>query len=104
MYNKAEIYEQKIAPLVANLKRACYREGIPMFFCAAIRDTEKGMAYQNEMVSFAVVTAQTDDDRIAKLVNVIMGYDVVPHEPILEMEFGEDLDLGSFAEKPGDDV
>ena len=69
-----------------------------MFFCAALRETDREMIYKNEMVSFGVAEVAGKDDRIAKMVNVIMGYDVVPHEPILEMEFGDDLDLGSYVE------
>ena len=98
MYDKTDVYAEKVAPLVATLKKTCYREGIPMFFCAAMKEEDAGMIYQNEMVSCAVAGVATKEDRIAKLVNVIMGYDVVPHEPILEMDFGPDLEFGEFPE------
>ena len=96
MYDKAEVYQEKVAPLVATLKKTCCRESIPMFFCAAIKEEDSEMVYQSEMVSYAVAGVATKDDRIAKIRNIIMGYDVVLHEKILEIELGPDLDFGEF--------
>lgn len=76
-YDKKEQYEQAIQPLVRELVSKCYVAGIPCFFAAAIKEDES-TEYSNEMVSAAVLGKKLSDDRIARFVNVIRGYDVIP--------------------------
>lgn len=89
MYNKNEIYEEKIMPLVNELKKACYKEHMPMFVAVAVSDSGKKTNYQNTMVSSIVAGTKLTDDRIAKMVNVVLGYDVVSPSDDIELEFDE---------------
>lgn len=80
-------YAAEIAPLVLELKKKCYEHNIPMFFCAAVADNGKTTEYKNEMLSAEIVRQNLSDDRIAKMVNVVLGYDVVMPSKPQEIDF-----------------
>lgn len=85
--NKTEAYKNEILPLVRTIKKLCYENGIPMFFAAAVKDDGKKTSYEYEMVSALIGAQPLTDDKIAKLVNVTMGYDVVLPDSPVEIDF-----------------
>ena len=87
MFDLKKEYSEEIAPIVNALKKKCFEHGIPMFFCAAVSDDEKRTEYNNERLSAEVVRQDLHDDRIAKMVNVILGYNVIMPSKPQEMDF-----------------
>lgn len=87
MFDSKKEYHAEIAPLVKELKTKCYALGIPMFFCAAVSDDGKNTEYKNEMLSAEIVRQPIAEDRIVKMVNVIMGYDVVMSSKPQEIDY-----------------
>lgn len=79
-FKKSDIYETQIAPAVRALAALCYKHGIPMFFSAAVSNTDDGKTeFQNEYVSAAKVGVTLLDDQLSRHVNVKNGFiTVVP--------------------------
>lgn len=107
MFDLSKRYSAEIAPLVQELKEKCYALGMPMFFCAAVAENENETSYRNEMLSAEIVRQNLKDDRIAKMVNVVMGYDVVmsskPQEIEFSVEDGEDETINGVFIKTEDE-
>ena len=81
------LYSEQLEPIIKQMKKICYENHVPMFVTIAVKDDGKETTYENTMVSSAIAEQKLSDDRIAKMVNVGMGYDVfLPDEP-LEIEF-----------------
>ena len=90
--DKLEVYKKEIEPLIRSAKKLCYDNGIPMFFAAAVKDDGQTTSYKNEMVSSTIAKQPLADDRIAKMVNVVIGYDVIlPQQPI-ELDYETEQD------------
>lgn len=100
--DKTELYKKEIEPLVRSVKKICYDNGIPMFFAAAVKDDGTTTSYKNEMVSCAIAKQPLSEDRIAKMVNVVIGYDVMlPTNPI-EIDYDTDVADNEYLPKEDD--
>ena len=86
-YNKSEEYNEKIAPLVEQLRKECYFLKIPMFFTAAVQNNQSGTDYKTEMISAMCVDAVLQDDKVAKLTNVMNGFETRLPAQITELEY-----------------
>lgn len=87
MFNKEEIFNQEIAPIVQELKSACFKQGIPMFLSCAVKDAKPDTEYINEMVSPSQLNVTLGDDKIAEMVKILNGFVAVPETKPLELEF-----------------
>lgn len=86
-YDKKKVYDEKIAPLVQSLIQACNEEKIPAFVTVAVRNTEDDTEYVSGMVSAFDSNIRLENDKFTKLVNVMNGFDTVPHVDIVELEY-----------------
>ena len=85
-------YDAEIAPLVREILRRCNDYGIPMFFAAAVAETEEnGTVYKNEMLSCNIAGRQVSNDRIARFCNVLQVYNVIHPNEEFEMSADEEL-------------
>lgn len=50
IYNKQNVYNKKIAPLIKQIQIICIDEQIPMFFSCAVENDFNHTQYRNEMV------------------------------------------------------
>ena len=64
-YDKAEIYEKEIAPLVHQLVEACNFNRIPLFVSAAVTNKDGKTNYQTETLSAAQFNMSLADDKVA---------------------------------------
>jgi hypothetical protein len=90
-YDKTEIYENEgIVDLMVKLKQKCGKFDIPMIVTFALKNDENGTEYKTEMISAVSSGINLKEDRFVKFVNVMNGFDTIPHKE--EMNFNvEDL-------------
>jgi len=87
-FNKESVYDAHIADAVKELAALCYGYGIPMFFSAAVANTDDGKTvFKNEYVSPTKVDVTLLDDQLARHVNVKNGFVTVLPEELDEVEF-----------------
>ena len=86
-FNKENVYDKKIADAVKSLAALCYRCGVPMFFTAAVANTEDGKTeYRSEYVSAVKAQVTLLDDQLSKHVNVKNGFNTVMPTELDEIE------------------
>ena len=89
-FNKESEYDAHIATVVNELSALCYKYGIPMFFTAAISNTEDGKTeFRNEYVSATKTGVDLLDDQLSKHVNVKNGFNTVIPIKLEEIEIAE---------------
>lgn len=89
-YDKTEIYETEgIIDLLFKLKQQCGKNGIPMIVTVAIKNDENGTEYKTEMVSAVSSGINLKEDRFVKFVNVMNGFDTIPHKEEMNINLDE---------------
>ena len=73
-YDKAEIYEKEIAPLVHQLVEACNFNRIPLFVSAAVTNKDGKTNYRTETLSAAQFNMSLADDKVAYYINILNGF------------------------------
>ena len=65
----------QISAAAKALAALCYRHGIPMFFSAAVKNTDDGTTeYRSEYVSAAKAGVSLLDDQLSRHVNIKNGF------------------------------
>ena len=82
-YNKKKEYQTEIAPVIMELKELCSKHGIPMFFAAAYKNTEKETYYIYEML-MAASNRKLADNQIHALLLSINGFQIDYPEDVKE--------------------
>jgi hypothetical protein len=87
-FNKESVYETQINATAKALAALCYKNGIPMFFSAAVANTDDGSRteYRTEFVSAAKVGVDLTDDQLSRHVNVKNGFNTVMPKELDEIE------------------
>ena len=86
-FNKTSTYDSQIAPAANALVDLCYKHGIPMFFSAAVANTDDGATeFRTEYVSASKVGVTLQDDQLSRHVNVNNGFDTVIPTTLDEIE------------------
>ena len=70
IYNKQKVYEEKIEPIINQLKLACNMEHLPMFVTVAVENNEKETVYRNDMI-YASTDIRLSDHRIGNLLLLV---------------------------------
>lgn len=89
-YDRTKVFLEEIEALSGKLAVLCDQYQIPMFMTFAVKNDKDGTIYRSEVLSAAVEESVLMDDRIAKHVMVMNGFDVVPRISIPSYE--EELD------------
>ena len=115
-YNKKEVYEEKIEPIIRELKNVCNSERMPMFVSVATENSVEGTTYASDVVLASTGTALTDN-RISSILLSLNGFEIdypdyikknireieefvertksaLPTAPILETELTDDKIVG----------
>lgn len=87
MFDKSQIYEEEIRPLVLRLKTLCGAHNIPVLISCAVKDNGTETLYENEMLSVAQAGCELKEDKIAEMIKMMNGFIAVPEERPLEMDF-----------------
>ena len=72
-YDRKSVYKKKIAPIIAELKKVCTEEHIPMFVVAAYANDPQKTTYAKEIVH-AGTGEVLKDDRIADIILKLNGF------------------------------
>jgi hypothetical protein len=86
-FDKTYVFDSEIQERIDEIVRICNRERIPMFFCAAVKNSEEGTEYRKEMFATASNGITLKQDFIPSFLNVTNGFATVPPSEIVEIEF-----------------
>ena len=95
-FNKTAVYNKTIAPIVAELMKACVLNDVPMFITCCVKSTEDETVYKNNTANSPVpYQIPLVDDQITKHVAICAGFAITPRN------FSEELDkdLVAFMEQ-----
>lgn len=93
-YNKRKDYDKYIREKAEELKDLCYEYDIPMFFTAAVKNSEKGTEYESAMVTENVKGLTLKNDHIADMAKVLNDFYVVRAiKPAEIMDFSNTGDM-----------
>lgn len=84
-FDKTELYNEQLKPLVQNIRRICIDHGMPMFFTVAIRDDDTTF-YQSEALTTKALGISLQNDHIPKHINVFNGFRTVPATERMELD------------------
>lgn len=86
--DKRKAYEEKIQPIVENLKKTCSECGMPVFVTVCLGNTETGTDYVSDMISPLMLRQELIDDHFTKHLAVLNGFEVTAaKKDIIELEF-----------------
>ena len=93
-FDKKDIYNAMVKPIVDQLRNECNKLGLPMFCAVAVSGDENktDFEYQYEILSPYVTGKTVKDNKIAKFVDVVRGYNVAPPNDFVEIPV-EDLTI-----------
>lgn len=86
-YDQAEVYKSTIQPMIKELEKVCYQNGIPIFVACAVGEDGKHTAYQYAHMGPTNLNMTLSDDKLADFVRVIQGYRVIAPEDQAEITF-----------------
>lgn len=71
-------YEEEVAPIIAELRRVCSENRMPMFVSVCVKNDNSGTVYKNEMISAVSSGIVLKEDHMVNHVNVMNGFATVP--------------------------
>lgn len=86
-FNKKETFEKEIASKLQELAQLCNYHQIPFFAAICVANNGKETEYVSEMISPAITGCELTDDRFPKYVNIGLGFDTVPSNELIEVQF-----------------
>lgn len=100
IYNKQKVYEEKIEPIINQLKLACNMEHLPMFVTVAVENNEKETVYRNDMI-YASTDIRLSDRKIGNLLLLVNDFQTEPplHIQSCIRDLQDYLDRMKVAEK-----
>ena len=86
-YDRTQIFEEKIQPLLTELEKTCYRYHIPLFVSAAVQETGKDTVYKHVYISPAIVKRELSEDKLSHFIRVIHGYKTISPTDDVDFDF-----------------
>lgn len=84
-YDKTDVYNEKIVPLLDQLEKICTKEQIPFFFSAAVANNEETTSYEQRARTAAPMGFGITKDLLVEHVKVCAGFEVVVSETLPEI-------------------
>lgn len=85
---KNTTYEEKVQPVVEELKKVCSECGMPVFITVCTSNTDSGTVYTSDMISPMMLKMELKDDHFTKHLAVLNGFEVTAaKQDIMELEF-----------------
>lgn len=75
VYDKKQEYEEEIAPIVTELKRACIKHHLPFFFTTCVANDECNSEYVKEIYSSLTSGVELSEDYFVNLIKVMCGFE-----------------------------
>lgn len=73
-YDHTHDYENEVAPIIAELKRVCNINRIPMFVCVAPKNTPDGATFKSDVLSPAQFDLKLKENYFSDFINVLNGF------------------------------
>ena len=86
IFDKTDVYQSEIAPLVKQKDELCGRNQIPFFFCAAVANDEEKTSYENQTRTGLPMGVHLTNDQMTNHVKVAAGFDVILPDVIPDIE------------------
>lgn len=83
-YNRERYYEEKILPIISELKKACSKENLHMFCAVSTVNNKQGTTYRCAMID-GLCPIEITKNKIPDLVKVMIDFD--PHDDDFEPPF-----------------
>jgi hypothetical protein len=87
VFNKENIYNEKIQNLILEMKKICTLEGLPMFVAVCVSNDENGTVYKKDAVSANTSDIDLTNDIIPGLINVTLGFETVLPQDVPTIDF-----------------
>lgn len=85
IYDKSDIFESKILPLLDEMERICVREQIPFFCSFATANEENKTKYEHRARTAAPMGFTLTNDLLVNHVKVCAGFEVIIPESMPEI-------------------
>lgn len=86
VFDKTKVFKKECQPILDELILKCSLHRIPFFWSACTKSNEDESIYTNDAVATGSRDIRLKDDRIAKFLAVLGGFDVVPSRKTLEID------------------
>ena len=86
-FDKTSEYSNEIEEKVTELIQLCNKERLPMFLAIAVKNSEEGTEYVNELFSSVSNNIYLKEDYIPHFVNITNGFTTIPPAEDIEIEF-----------------
>lgn len=90
-YDRNDVYEREIKPLVDQIIYKCNANRIPMFITACVKNTPDASEYVSDGVFPTTRGMQLTNDRITKHLAVVRDFDVVPKREEVEINMSDEI-------------
>ena len=87
VFDKENIYNEKLQNLIMELKKVCTMEKLPMFIAVCVKNDENETVYKKDAVSANTIDLKLTKDYIPNLINATLGFDTVLPQDIPSIEF-----------------
>lgn len=83
-FDNKELFNENVKPLLDQAMIEASKYKIPIFYSAAIENTESGTVYKNDMLSARDCDVELTDDHLIKHANVFNGFDTVLKASVID--------------------
>lgn len=88
MSSKKKEYTSLVEPKIEEIVRICNENKIPFFMTFMVNDKGNSVEdFKTKTLSTSVLDVNTNDETFAKLINVMNGFETIPPQDTIEIEY-----------------
>ncbi len=88
IYDKTQLYEETILPLIKEIKKVCKLNNVPFFITTAVKNTHEKTFYENDGNLTGSNSINLKKDNFKNIIKVIHGVEL---KPIGSIDYDEEL-------------
>lgn len=85
-YDNTQIYEEQIAPMIAEIEKICTENKMPFFATVAVANDENKTVYKSLAKTPIPMDVVLTNEHITKHINVLNGFEIILPEHITDIE------------------
>lgn len=97
-FDRQDIYDEKVAPLVEQIRKICSIYNMPFMFSCCVKNEKTGTVYKNDAISTGSRNIVLTDDRLERHLCVEAGFRTVPGNTEIEINFDDFGDMEELLE------
>lgn len=86
IYDKSELFEEKVRPLMKQITDICRTNSIPFFFSAAVKNQVDDTKYENIALTALPMGIYLKNDQLVEHIKVSSGFIASPPDVIPDLE------------------